>query len=650
VIQVREVAIWNHDGARRTVSFRLGELNIITGEAKTGKSALLEIVEFCSGRRTVSLPEGVLTRVVDWYGVIFAAGAQAIFVGRPAPQQGQGSVSGAHLAIGGTSLVFPEYGELEVNSNADAVTEYLTRAAGIGEFETAPPPSSTRPALRPNVRHASIYCFQRQNEIANPRQLFHRQEEDFMPQAIKDTLPYFLGAVDREVPTLRNRLHFLRRDLRQAERRLEDAQRFELRVPGRSSALLSEAIDAGLVAASDSEYDPLQLLRAALETPTEPELGQQPEETEYRRLAAESQQLTGELRGLGDRINALRTASTDQDEYRGELVEQAARLETLGLFGTSDGDGSVCPICNSHLERPDATVSQLIAATGEVQAEVSAATAAAPARRTALDELETRAAEMRERLRETHVALAALSRDQERVRAFRDVAIARGYVKGRIVQHLEELDRVEETSLSGQEQEVARLRREVAELEERLDPEIEREQMISRLNVIGEDMTTWADQLGLEHAAGRARIDGAQLTVVVDTNDGPIPLERMGSASNWVGYHLVAHLGLHRWFTTHKRPVPRFLMLDQPTQAFYPPDVNALLATDVDTDALSDDDRTSVAEMFELMRSVVDELAPDLQIIVMDHANLATPWFQDSVVEVWRDGNKLVPLDWLGDD
>jgi hypothetical protein len=34
----------------------------------------------------------------------------------------------------------------------------------------------------------------------------------------------------------------------------------------------------------------------------------------------------------------------------------------------------------------------------------------------------------------------------------------------------------------------------------------------------------------------------------------------------------------------------------------------------------------------------------------MDHANLATPWFQDSVVEVWRDGNKLVPLDWLGDD
>ena len=162
-------------------------------------------------------------------------------------------------------------------------------------------------------------------------------------------------------------------------------------------------------------------------------------------------------------------------------------------------------------------------------------------------------------------------------------------------------------------------------------------------------MTAWAARLGLEHAGGRARIDAAQLTVVVDTASGPIPLERMGSASNWVGYHLVAHLGLHKWFAQHDRPVPRLLMLDQPTQAFYPPDVNPVNSTDVATEELSDDDRESVAAMFALMRELVDELAPGLQIVVMDHANLPAPWFQDSVVEVWRGGNKLVPTEWLHD-
>jgi DNA repair ATPase RecN len=96
MIQIRRVAIWNRDGACRTVDFHLGKLNIITGEAKTGKSALLEIVEFCTGRKTVSLPEGALSRVVEWYGVIFATDdGSSIFVGRPAPEPRLRRPSGA---------------------------------------------------------------------------------------------------------------------------------------------------------------------------------------------------------------------------------------------------------------------------------------------------------------------------------------------------------------------------------------------------------------------------------------------------------------------------------------------------------------------------------------------------------------------------
>jgi hypothetical protein len=89
VIQLRAVALWNRDGERRTIELRPGELNIITGEAKTGKSALLEIVEFCLGRSTVSLPEGALTRAVDWYGLLVAADSESVFIGRPGPTRGK---------------------------------------------------------------------------------------------------------------------------------------------------------------------------------------------------------------------------------------------------------------------------------------------------------------------------------------------------------------------------------------------------------------------------------------------------------------------------------------------------------------------------------------------------------------------------------
>jgi hypothetical protein len=40
-------------------------------------------------------------------------------------------------------------------------------------------------------------------------------------------------------------------------------------------------------------------------------------------------------------------------------------------------------------------------------------------------------------------------------------------------------------------------------------------------------------------------------------------------------------------------------------------------------------------------------LAPELQIIVTDHANLSEKWFQDAIIEEWRGGKELVPSEWL---
>ena len=49
---------------------------------------------------------------------------------------------------------------------------------------------------------------------------------------------------------------------------------------------------------------------------------------------------------------------------------------------------------------------------------------------------------------------------------------------------------------------------------------------------------------------------------------------RIGSAGNWLACHLLAHLSLHDFFVAASRPVPRFLILDQPIQVYYPPDKN----------------------------------------------------------------------------
>jgi Protein of unknown function (DUF3732) len=155
-------------------------------------------------------------------------------------------------------------------------------------------------------------------------------------------------------------------------------------------------------------------------------------------------------------------------------------------------------------------------------------------------------------------------------------------------------------------------------------------------------MTEYSQGLDLEHRGSQLRLDIRNLTVVADTLDGPVPLYRMGSGENWVGYHVLAHLGLRKWFRQKNRPVPGFIIFDQPSQAHYPPEKDAEGSLDV----LGDEDQTAVLQLFRLISNATAKLSPQLQIIVMDHADLKNDWFEAAVADRWRRGRKLVPEEW----
>lgn len=119
-------------------------------------------------------------------------------------------------------------------------------------------------------------------------------------------------------------------------------------------------------------------------------------------------------------------------------------------------------------------------------------------------------------------------------------------------------------------------------------------------------------------------------------------MERMGSGENWVGYHLISHFSLHKWFVQRGRPVPRFLFIDQPSQVYFPEDQD----WEQDEEREGGEDREAVSRMYQLALKVVDELSPSFQVIITDHANINEPWFQECIVERWREGQKLVPPEW----
>jgi Protein of unknown function (DUF3732) len=47
-------------------------------------------------------------------------------------------------------------------------------------------------------------------------------------------------------------------------------------------------------------------------------------------------------------------------------------------------------------------------------------------------------------------------------------------------------------------------------------------------------------------------------------------MQRTGGGENHLAYHLAALLALHQFARAANRPIPSFILIDQPTQVYFP--------------------------------------------------------------------------------
>ena len=641
-LQISKLILYSRAGQIREVVFRTGGLNVLTGASKTGKSAIIDIIDYCTGRSECNVAEGVIRRYVGWYAILFQLNGGQIFIARRNPPVGE-RTSGDIYMDRGSAIDTPPESVLSKNTTVDAVEKFLGAAIGISENERRPP-GPTRDALEANFRHALLLSFQDQNDIDSKQRLFHRQGDDFVGQAIRDTLPYFLGAIDEDRLLKQSQLDQARRYLRQLERQLRDVEAIDSGSYPHAQALLDEAKQVGLVdertvaATYDGVFAILQRVTREAQIQGDAVMGDG--EDLLSSLRAERQGLRNELERVNAEIRSTRTFTLETSGYEREAKEQRARLSAVGLIRANGQGPDHCPLCESQLASPTPTVVQIERSLRELSEQLEAVEAENPRLQARLASLLSEEGALEERLRDNQHRIAVRTRENEILRVQQENFILQARALGKISQYVETANNADNGSSLRSAIDVAQAR--VAVLENELDPEAIREKLNAFINIIGRYMSAYSDALELEHRGSQLRLDIRNLTVVADTLDGPVSLLRMGSAENWVGYHVLAHLALHKWFRQKNRPVPGFIIFDQPSQAHYPPEQDAEGSLDV----LGDEDRTAVLQLFKLISDAAAELAPQLQIIVMDHADLKRDWFQSAVVERWRKGEKLVPQAW----
>src|SRR5258705_13896138 len=118
--EIIKVILWpkNPSNPLRVVQFEPGRLNIISGVSRTGKSAIIPIIDYCLGADKCTIPTGVIRQKTAWFGVaVGTAEGEKLFARRePGALQ---ATDDMHIAEAAESIEIPA--SIQKNAGRDLV-------------------------------------------------------------------------------------------------------------------------------------------------------------------------------------------------------------------------------------------------------------------------------------------------------------------------------------------------------------------------------------------------------------------------------------------------------------------------------------------------------------------------------------------------
>lgn len=195
---IKQIILFGDKGEKRNISFNDG-LNIVTGDSKTGKSALIEIVDYCLFSSRSSIPKGKISEFADLFVVIFQINEIYIVVGRYSSQ----SVNKTTEAYLNIEASYDNIKNIELNYFDNIALKPIKDDVQT-EFEEYLGLSLKKLEMnndnlgKISIRDTVSFLFQHQNLIANKHAIFYRFDDIYKRKRVIEGLPVLLGLADAE--------------------------------------------------------------------------------------------------------------------------------------------------------------------------------------------------------------------------------------------------------------------------------------------------------------------------------------------------------------------------------------------------------------------------------------------------------------------
>jgi hypothetical protein len=652
---INSLILWprNRELGIRTVPFAHGKVNILTGASKTGKSAIIPIIDYCLGSGNCTIPVGIIRDTCEWFGVLFDLDDEQMLLCRKEP--GSQKQTNEMYLLRDKEITVPDAIDAN-NITSDQVKNTLNE---LFQLPFSPTDTSQTDGFsgRPSYRDLIAFNFQPQNVIANNRVLFYGIEEMKHKNKLVAIFPFVLGAETADTLAARQEKDRLEKDKERIERELASIKKVAESWKQDVLSWLSQSRELGLTEFAVSEdtgfsaqVEELRKIVASNDM-SGSIIASNLRDTseELLVLRKKEQELSQTLSIAKHRYQTMSDLAESKKKYEKSLSVQKDRLDISGWL-RSLAQSEKCPICGESHSGENKELSELCEAMTEIEREAGIVQGISLSFdrefnivKEEIDDLVEQLSAIRRRIVDESTR-AQINADTQYTLA----GVARFI--GRMEFAIKTYERI---GVDGElESKLSELKLRIDELNKQLGEFARKKRIESALAYIQNEVNNIVKHLDTEYPDDLIEFDHKNLTIKIKTRDGRENyLWEIGSASNWLSYHLAVSLAFQKFFQERNGvSVPNFLIFDQPSQVYFPQrGIPEGTTAEQDANSIRDEDKEAVKKIFAELANYLRTVKSELQVIVMEHADedIWGEYDKVSLVERWRDGNKLVPQSWI---
>ena len=634
---ILHIGVLDKSGRVHSVSFTTG-VNIVTGRSSTGKSALIEIFDYCFGSSDYTIPVGVITKNAALYFVVLRLGESALVLAR----EPKGKYASVTEELDLSIVQDPTHLNQNYFDNVDfePLSDFLKKLRGYFgiaitdvDVDAESVKHKRQRSSSPSVRSLTSFMLQHQNLVANKHAIFYRFDEKEKRDQVIEHLRIFLGFVDQTYFFKMQELAELKREVRKLEGMLPSREDFRERALDR----LEEAfIEYRAITGDELELTAEKAWagpKGALKRFRQIKINLLPGSDKHAKIRQEAinarNQILANLRKEQRNLEEVRSSIQHAKDYRNTVASQKVPREAVL-------SASACPFCHSLNNPVERKANELSEAIEWLNSEIKRSAYRLDSFEEHERTVSVRISEYKQKIAEYDLRIEAIDKQVLGLQDLREQQELALRAKLRIEAILEDLGDKSKDDLQKQ---LDGLKAKVKALNKLLKDQYDVE---SKLGIAEGKILGYMKDLGSSFDFEESYLP-INLHFSLETfdlchvskDDGQVYLRSMGSGANWLSCHLTLFLALHRYFCElgDECAIPSIMFFDQPSQVYFPAVVDyrdefsatELTKGDENRKRPIDEDLEAVSRMFSAMVKYCSDTKEatgiEPQIIVTDHAD-----------------------------